>query len=196
MPKTASSALENHLYTRVRRAVEGLPGEDAADVYALSFWVYADEDDSRRMILDFSYTTSAQVKASLKNAASPAEAKWSFAFWLQNQIEVVGGDDDPAAAELRDEWLDAEGFNYTDEDEESDFDRTLKLDTKVEKEFRQMCARVGRRLHESGIIASKFGRPIPIIIHNLEYDKSVMTITQRANPAGLTDEFATWVDAL
>jgi hypothetical protein len=196
MPKTMTSVLENHLHARVRGAIEGLPDKGAADVYALSFWVYADEDDPRRQVLDFSYNNAARLKASLKKTSSAAEAKWNFAFWLQNQIEVVGGDDDPAAVELRDEWLEAAGLNYTDENEESDFDRTLELDTKIENEFRRMCARVSRRLHEDGTIASKFGRPIPIIIHNLEYDKQVVKITQRANPDGLTDEFATWVGSL
>jgi len=193
MSKTIISVLENHLHARVRGAIEGLPDKGAADVYALSFCIYAVEDDPRRQVLDFSYNNLARVRASLKNTASPAEAKWNFAFWLQNQIEVVGGDDDPAAVELRDEWLDSAGLNYTDEDVDFDFDRTLVLDTKFEDEFWRMFARVSRRLHDDGTIASKFGRPIPIIIHNLEYYQKVLEITQLANPKGLTDEFAAWV---
>jgi hypothetical protein len=87
-------------------------------------------------------------------------------------------------------------LNYTDEEEEADFDRTLELGERIEAEFRQTSARLGRRLHDDGVIAAKFGRPIPIIVHNLEYEDGTVQLTRAANPKGLADEFAAWVDRM
>ena len=159
----------------------------------MSFWVYADEDDPRRQVVDFNYNTTSHAKSSEDDAADADEATWNFAFWLQNEIALIGGEDDSAAAELRAAWLNERGLNYTDEDEESDFDRCMELAGQIDEEFWRMCAHVAKRLHDAGVISSKFGKPIPIIIHNVEYDDEGAEVTRVANPDGVVDEFVKWV---
>jgi hypothetical protein len=38
-----------------------------------------------------------------------------------------------------------------------------------------------------------FGRPIPVLIHELEYYPQIARQTERANPPGLAADFARWV---
>jgi hypothetical protein len=59
--------------------------------------------------------------------------------------------------------------------------------------FVNICVRVSRRLHKSGIVRQKFGKEIPVIIHELEYYDQIAQQTSAANPAGLADEFVDWV---
>ena len=96
-------------------------------------------------------------------------------------------------ANLREAWLDECGLNCTNEDEEADLD---SKDEHIERQFWSMCARVGQRLHDVGIMSARFGRPIPIIVHNLEYCDKVVAFTRDANPDGVVYDFVKWVDGL
>ena len=53
-----------------------------------------------------------------------------------------------------------------------------------------------KRLHEEGVIKAKFGKDIPIIIHELEYSDVSIDWTERANPASITIEFIDWIKSL
>ena len=46
---------------------------------------------------------------------------------------------------------------------------------------------VAKNLQESGFIKSKFGKPIPIVIHDLEYTWYTIEATKEANPNGEAD---------
>jgi hypothetical protein len=43
------------------------------------------------------------------------------------------------------------------------------------------------------VISATFGRPIPVLIHDLEYPAWVADLTGNANPPGLAETFTTWV---
>ena len=51
------------------------------------------------------------------------------------------------------------------------------------------AAAVANKLQSSGFIEGKFGRPIPIIIHDLEYPWYIIEATRKANPGGEADTF-------
>lgn len=48
---------------------------------------------------------------------------------------------------------------------------------------------VAKKLQNSGFVKNKFGRPIPIIVHDLEYPWYIIEATQKANPNGEADIF-------
>ncbi|MBI3928353.1 MAG: hypothetical protein HY319_22620 [Armatimonadetes bacterium] len=192
----AINVLENHLYTRVSEALDAIPAGEATDVYALSFWAYPEDDDPRRQVLDFSYNTNAQAETSAEYASDAGEARWNFAYWLQNSLALIGNLEDSVGARARQSWLNSLRLNYSDEDEENDFERCNQLARKIEREFWQLCARVGRRLHDEGLVTAKFGHGLPILIHNQEYDERVLDVTRKANPDGVCAEFEAWVNSL
>lgn len=64
-----------------------------------------------------------------------------------------------------------------------------------EDPFWALCARVARRLHEDVTIERTFGRPVPVILHDLEYGDEVLALNRRANPPELLAGFERfWAD--
>ena len=55
---------------------------------------------------------------------------------------------------------------------------------------------VARKLQENGFIKNKFGRSIPIIIHDLEYPWYIIEANKKANPNGEADVFLAAMKAL
>ena len=53
--------------------------------------------------------------------------------------------------------------------------------------------RLGRRLHDAGVIERTFSRPIPVIVHELEYYDAIETINREANPGPLVADFLRWM---
>jgi hypothetical protein len=197
---------EDHIYERIAKAIRSIPEEAASDIYALSFYVFAEDDDPRRMVLDFSYNTHERCRSCTPErgtkvpgwpiASDADEAKWNYAFWLQNSILAIGASEptaDEEAIELRTVWLKDQGLYFTDEEEEADFDRIVELEGETFREFAEICIRVAQRLHSESVIRSKFGHDVPVIIHDLEYVDEVAVWTRRANPHGLTQDFEKWM---
>lgn len=63
-------------------------------------------------------------------------------------------------------------------------------------ELLTQAAAAARALQESGFIRKKFGRPIPILVHDLEYPWYVFEATRTANPNGEADPFFAAMKAL
>jgi hypothetical protein len=199
------SAFEDYVYERAREGVLSIPPKIAADIYAVSFYFWADEDDPRRAMLTVGYNTNARWQSCTPApgqppkwpiASSSEEAKWNFAFWLQEDgTAAVVGDTD-ADASAREEWIKSLECWFTDEDEDEDFDHTIDLGNQIMSEFVNLCMRVAARLHNDGVVKSKFGRDVPVIIHELEYHDQIAQATEEANPPGLTREFSNWIASM
>lgn len=63
-------------------------------------------------------------------------------------------------------------------------------------ELVQEIAIVAKSLHSSGFIRRMFGRPIPIIIHDLEYSWYTIEATKAANAGGEAAQFLAAMRAL
>jgi hypothetical protein len=192
---------ERHIYKSVKQSVTTIEENVAARIYALSFFIYDDDDDPRRPTLTFGYNTldrwaectpAADSNAAWPVASDSSEAKWNYAFWLQNEVCVIGAAGTEGAV-LRQEWIKSLDLAYSDDEEGEDFERCLRLGRNITERFVALCVQVSRALHDEGSITGKFGRPVPIIVHELEYYDQIAAQTRRANPLGLTSEFEDWV---
>lgn len=199
------STFEEHVYERARQGILSIDDKTATDIYALSFYFWADEDDPRRAMLTVGYNTNARWKrctpapgqeARWPIASTSEEAKWNFAFWLQEEGEAVVIGEQEADATAREAWMKSLGLWYTQEEEDEDFDRTVELGQQFMSEFVNLCMRVAANLHNEGVIEKKFGRPIPIIVHELEYNEQIAFATENSNPPGLAQEFVDWIGAM
>lgn len=74
---SSADAFEIHIHDVIHRAINGISPDDAAQTYAMSFWVYADQDDPRRQVADFNYNTTSNAKSSEDDAADADEATWN-----------------------------------------------------------------------------------------------------------------------
>src|SRR5690348_4478567 len=99
MPKP--DLFESYIYERFAKAMAAWKDKDAGDIYALSFYLDFNQDVPQ---LTLGYNTNAQVAKKLSSASGPDEARWNYAFWLQNE-EVVIGERDPKAKKLYADWL-------------------------------------------------------------------------------------------
>jgi hypothetical protein len=182
------TSIEDYVAARVEAAIEREPAE--ADVYAFSFWVSYADDDPRRPEVWFGSNTEAQFESSLDRASDQAEARWNFAFWRQNQIEVIGGDDRHGAAMFA-AWFEHDlGLWFTDEEETADPDCADEIGSQMQFYFFRKMADVVALLHERGKTLGANAWRLPIIVHELEYHDEIAAQNERVNPSAvLPDEF-------
>lgn len=183
-------------FDRLKALMADLEASVAQEVYAIPFWKDNLDDDPRQPVLRVGYNTLAQYQASIANASSPEEAKWNYAFWLQNEGLTIGGEDPEFTQWVRSTpgyYSDEEYEAAEDSEDEAAWAAMQPFDDKIQADFMEMIILLAQRMHAEGIIHSTFGRPIPIIIHELEYYDEPLSWTRRGNPAGLTAEFEQWV---
>lgn len=165
-------------------ALTAIPAADAPDIYAISFFIYDEDDDPRRPTLTVGYNTESQVIQVLNQGTArypdPAEARWNYAYWLQNELAVIGDSSrHPEGTTLRTQWI-------TDTPEFREHPERIAR-------FVRDCVRLPRSFQEVGLIERAIGHPAPVLIHELEYYDQIATQTEAANPPGLADDFITWV---
>jgi hypothetical protein len=185
-----------YLYARVAEGVEGFAELDVDDIYTVSLYCWCNDDDLRQPALIVGHNSETQVAAVLSTAGyrpEADEARWNYAYWLQDMPVVVGDPDDPTGVRLAREWIEQAGLWYSDEQEEADFDTTLELGGVIVQRFWDECLRVARRLHDDGVIRKAFGRSVPVIVHDLEYEEYHADAALAGNPPELVADYIAWV---
>ena len=69
----------------------------------------------------------------------------------------------------------------------------MRIGSDITAYFVDACVRIAQALHENGVIEQYFSRPIPILVHELEYYDEIAIQTRLANPPGLAKEFEDWI---
>ncbi|WP_405774735.1 hypothetical protein [Streptomyces sp. NBC_00859] len=184
-----------HLLHLAERALTSIPAADADDIYAVSFLIDNEDDDPRQPTLTIGYNTEAQARCSIQDASDRAEARWNYAFWIQNRLAVVGDlTHDVTGATARQAWITEHGLWYVEPTDPAERDSAIgPLAGQIEALFNHTCCRIARTLHATGVIERSVGRPLPVIVHELEYYEAIARQTEGANPPGLADEFTSWV---
>ncbi len=187
------------IQTAIQTALGNLTKEEAAQIYAFSFFLDDEEGDARRPSLRLGYNSLAQWQASIAKASSKKEAKWNYAFWLQNNLAHIGAPEAQAAA-LIEEWIKNAGWWYSDTDEDSEEEeicaRCDEAAFQIKSAFIDLAIRLAQQVHSSGLLTKLGIKPVPIIVHELEYYAAIAQYTVAANPARLADEFAAWVQSM
>lgn len=183
---------EKFFYSEISAALATIETSIVPDIYALSFFIFDLDGDPRHPILQLGYNTLTRLKECTPSASGAEEAKWNYAFWLQNELTFIG-EPDTEGGQLLEELLKGRGLWYSDEDEEADFDQCMRTGSGITAYFVDTCVRIARALHENGVIERQFSRPIPIVVHELEYHDAIAVQTRSANPPGLAQEFENWI---
>lgn len=183
-PPEPLQQLERHAQQFIEHALTAANSPDVADAYVVSLWVNDEADDPACPTALIGYNTEARVSETTAQASSEREARWNFAFWLQNDLGMLcDPDSDPEGTELRNQWVEG-GYVELDDDTDPRF---------VTRQFVAMLQRVVLALHRDGLVQRVFGRPIPVLIHELEYYDQIAEQNLRSNPDGLARPFADWV---
>lgn len=184
-------------FDKLKLALENISDTETSDIYAISFLYQNEDDDPRFPTITVSYNTNENFKESIQYASDESEARWNYAYWLQNEIESVGGKND----DLLNSWFLQTPYFYSDEDDEhasndeSLFNMIMAKGSKFNDEFIDIVINLTKRLFSEKVILRKFGKEIPILVHELEiYDKPI-SWTLRSNPVGLIDEYLEWTNS-
>lgn len=164
------------------------------DIYAVSFFVYANEAYEYN---GYSNVTEFSVSYNTENDCGGAdelsEKRWNYAFWRQNETPVIEAYDENEGIQLLFDWYEENGIdNIGYEDYDACYDNEMIYIGKGPVGYYELLSEitaVAKKLQDSGFIKNKFGRPIPIIIHDLEYAWYVIEATKKANPNGEADVF-------
>lgn len=161
---------------------------DKSDIYAISLFVYDMNDNPCEPVVTLGYNTLGHFQQEIPNASGAQEAKWNYAFWLQNEELSFGeGETQPVVRQ----WIESAGYSYFTYEEmfDAEEDPEESLYEGITEAFIAVLIEVVRELHESGFIKEQFGKEIPVLIHELEYYEKIAAQNLKANPAETVEEF-------
>lgn len=181
--------LQDSLYAKAEKAVRRIGKQNVKDIYALSFWKDNLEDDPRCPVITIGYNTLAQVEVAKENAGSVMEAKWNYAFWLQNEVGRLGGNDKNLRQYFKDAGLFYTQQEYARAEKNGEEHKLDEQDERMQAAFMDMIVSVVRELHRRGVVQEALGAEVPIIVHELEYYDVPVGWTVQGNPRPLIEEF-------
>lgn len=178
------------LYAEASEAISAIEKEKVGDIYALSFYI---ENGSWIPTITIGYNTNEQVQLMVNNASDIAEAKWNYAFWIQNYLCVFGEEGSGFSSSGSIEALKGEFAQeineYNSAQRLEDWAACDVAAEAISSRTWNIAAEVAAELHKSNLIVNTFNRPIPIIVHETEYYQKIADINKIANPKGEADEF-------
>jgi hypothetical protein len=181
--------LFENFYTKAEKVIKKIGKQNIKDIYAISFWKDNLEDDPRCPIITIGYNTLTQVEVEKKNASSLMEAKWNYAFWLQNEFGTIGGNDKNLRLYFKEANLFYTQQEYSRAEKHGEEDKLDEQDDQMQLVFMDIIISVIQELHKKGVIKEQLGKEVPIIVHELEYYDLPIMWTIRSNPKSLIDEF-------
>lgn len=166
------------------------------EIYAISFFVCSNEAYKYNGYSNVTeFFVSYNTEKDCRNAGELSEKRWNYAFWRQNEIPVIESDDENEGMRILFDWYEKIGVvNVGYEDYNACYDDKMKYIGKGPVGYYELLLEitsVANKLQTNGFIKNKFGRAIPIIIHDLEYSWYVIEATKTANPNGEADTFLT-----
>ena len=161
---------------KIRSLIEQKMSEWQDDnIYVISLYVFDEEDDPRRPVAVLGYNTERQVQKNIKKASDEQEARWNYAFWLQNKEMCLGLGD--TAEDIR-EWIIEQ--DLWDREEE------------IMEKFVDLLTAVIQDIHALGLLKDEFRREIPMLIHELEYSEKIARQNIKANGETLVRDFVSF----
>jgi len=163
-------------------------------IYAISFFVYSNESYKYKGYSNLTtFSVSYNTEKDCLGADELSETRWNYAFWRQNETPIIDTNNENEGIKILFDWYAEHGIdNIGYEDYEACYDDEMRYIGKGPIGYYELLSEitaVAKKLQDSGFIKNKFGTPIPIIIHDLEYPWYIIEATKRANSNGEADIF-------
>ena len=165
-----------------------------ADIYAISFFVYSNEAfvyKGHSNVTEF--CVSYNTENDCVGTGELSEERWNYAFWRQNETPIIEANNENEGMRILFEWYEENGIdNIGYENYDSCYNNDMQYIGKGPVGYYELLLEitaVAKKLQDSGFIKSKFGKPIPIIIHDLEYPWYIIEATKKANSNGEANMF-------
>lgn len=176
--------LKEYIKAEWVKAYQSIEQNELEQIYVFSFFVYDNEDDPRKPTLTIGYNTFSNFEQEKTRASSDEEAKWNYAFWLQNNLILIG-ENDVNGGELIKNWVSDLGLQY--DDHEADFDQSFK-GQKITENFVALLVQIVQESHSEELTH------LPILIHELEYYDIIRDQNILANGPERVREFTSWIN--
>ncbi|MER5212481.1 hypothetical protein ABT063_18330 [Streptomyces sp. NPDC002838] len=192
-PEESPGAFQAHLREAAVGILERFPEASRPEIYALSFNIWRIDYDDRRPYVAIGYNTETQYERE-RRPEDPGEARWNYACWLLDGFETLGNvPEDPSGGPLYIEEIKRLGLWYDGEDVEVGADDVLDAQRDLlSLHFADACVDLARHLHDSGRIEKLFGRPLPVVVFDMDCPGWEIEATEAANPPELIEDFLTW----
>ncbi len=179
--------MEKYIREKAIEAIKNINQNKLKDIYVFSFFVYDDMDDPRLPTLQIGYNTLINLKSEAGSIDETGEEKWNYAFWLQNELVIIGDSEDEVGQELIQGWLNKNGLNYSDQENyENDYTKGVEITTC----FVEILIKIVQEIHSSKLT------DLPILIHELEYYGTIKEQNIKANGEKRVKEFTKWINEL
>ena len=166
------------------------------DIYAISFFVYSNEAYEYN---GYSNVTSFAVSYNTENDCNGAdelsEERWNYAFWRQDETPIIDPDSENEGIKILFDWYKENGIVNIGYENYDDMQHIGNGPVGY-YELLSEITDVAKRLQDSGFVKNKFGKPIPIIIHDLDYSLDLIEATKKANQNGEADVFIAAMEEL
>jgi len=182
--------LSKHIEQKWSSTIKLIDKKLTDEIYAFSFFVYDHDDDPRYPTLTIGYNTYSNLQKQIDIAANEAEAKWNYAYWLQNEIAVVGNEKDNSGKLLINNWITKLGLNYTDQEVEKNYVVCGEKGEQISKQFIKILIEIVKNSHANELTDK------PILIHELEYYDKIKNQNIKANGKERVKEFSKWINNL
>lgn len=168
--------MEQLLYEKI---VPVLRAWQEPDIYAISFFVYSNEDYTYGDFENIStFEVSFNTETGCDGAGRRSEARWNYAYWPQDTVSIIDPANPDSVTRALFDWYREQGVEDPGEDE--DFEEgPIGWRLLVE-----LAGKVARRIRDEGLFPG-----IPILIHDLEYTECTKAATRHANPNGEAEDF-------
>ena len=178
--------LQDYIETKLR---EELSTWKEQDIYAISFFVYANEACEYNGYSNVTeFAISYNTEKDCGGAGAMDEERWNYAFWRQDEKPILVADGKNRGMDLLFSWYKENGIeNIGYEDPSACYNEKMQYVGKSPEGYYQLLAlitQIAQKLQESGFIREQFGKELPIVIHDLEYSWYTIEATRKANPAG------------
>jgi len=185
---TPPTPFQHHLRTTAEDVIQRFPEALKPEIYALSFSIWRIDYDPRHPYVAIGYNTETQYEQA-KYPGDVGEARWNYACWLLDGFEVLGNipEDRRGSPLYVDDvkrlglWFDGEGDDANEEQYEALVDQ-----------FAATCIDLARHLHTSGTLEAILGRPLPIVVFDMDCPGWEIEATEAANPPDLITDFLAW----
>lgn len=163
-------------------------------IYAISFFIYSNEDYKYNGFKNVSsFAVSYNTEEFCEGAGKYDEERWNYAFWSQDETMIIDPDNPNETIDALYNWYEENGITDIGyEDDEINLEENLDYNDKGSKgHYELLCiaSEVANMLQSEGFVKAKFGKPIPIIVHGLEYEWYDIEATKKANPNNEAKDF-------
>ncbi|MFW6719885.1 hypothetical protein ACHZ98_06845 [Streptomyces sp. MAR4 CNY-716] len=184
-----------HLKQEAYRILDTFPAELRPEIYVVAFQMYRVDQDARYPYVSVGYNTEAQIhreREAARGELDPdGEVRWSYAYWILDGFERVGHvPEDPVGTALHRAEAVAKGLWF--EDGEQFSGRWAAAYDLLCADFAEDCVDVARHLHETGRVEEVLGRPVPVVLFDMDDPEEQIPLTAQANPPELVADYLAW----